>query len=117
MRLNHPNCPKRWSHDDGAGPLRRDLVGPPLDPGPRILGRRLREPSPRGKKYAEDGQVSHFGVDPGEIHALVHGRKTYEVTLALPALTSAQWEKALARIAQESRFVASCSRGDAGRPG
>lgn len=51
-------------------------------------------------------------MDPGEIHALVHGRKTYEVTLALPALTSAQWEKALARIAQESRFVASLLAGE-----
>ena len=55
---------------------------------------------PRGKKYAEDGHVSHFGVQPGEIQARVHGRKTYNVTLGLPALTSAQWQKALDRIAQ-----------------
>ena len=67
---------------------------------------------PRGKKYAEDGHVSHFGVKPGEIEARVHGRKTYNVTLGLPALTSAQWDKALARIAQESRFVASLLAGE-----
>ena len=67
---------------------------------------------PRGKKYAEDGHVSHFGVKPGEIEARVHGRKTYNVTLGLPALTPAQWEKALARIAQESRFVASLLAGE-----
>ena len=34
---------------------------------------------PRGKKYAEDGHVSHFSVQPGEIQARVHGRKTYNV--------------------------------------
>ena len=67
---------------------------------------------PRGKKYAEEGHVSHFGVQPGEIQARVHGRKTYNVTLGLPALTPAQWEKALARIAQESRFVASLLAGE-----
>ena len=67
---------------------------------------------PRGKKYAEDGHVSHFGVQPGEIQARVHGRKTYNVTLGLPALTAAQWEKALDRIAQESRFVASLLAGE-----
>ena len=67
---------------------------------------------PRGKKYAEDGHVSHFSVRPGEIEARVHGRKTYNVTLGLPALTSAQWEKALDRIAQESRFVASLLAGE-----
>jgi len=67
---------------------------------------------PRGKKYAEEGAVSHFVVVPGEIQAKVHGRKTYNVTLGLPALTSAQWEKALDRIHQESRFVASLLAGE-----
>ena len=67
---------------------------------------------PRGKKYAEEGAVSHFTVVPGEILARVHGRKTYNVTLGLPALTPAQWEKALERIAQESRFVASLLAGE-----
>lgn len=67
---------------------------------------------PRGLKYAEEGHVSHFSVQPGEIQAKVHGRKTYNVTLGLPALTSAQWEKALGRITQESRFVASLLAGE-----
>nr|WP_320132983.1 SWIM zinc finger family protein [uncultured Holophaga sp.] len=67
---------------------------------------------PRGKKYAEEGAVSHFVVVPGEIQAKVHGRKTYTVTLGLPALTTAQWEKALDRIHQESRFVASLLAGE-----
>jgi len=67
---------------------------------------------PRGKKYAEEGAVSHFTVSPGEIQAKVHGRKTYNVTLGLPALTSLQWEKALDRIALESRFVASLLAGE-----
>lgn len=67
---------------------------------------------PRGKKYAEEGAVSHFSVVPGEIQAKVHGRKTYNVTLGLPALTPAQWEKALERIALESRFVASLLAGE-----
>lgn len=80
--------------------------------GLESLGDDYENRLPRGKKYAEDGQVSHFSVKPGEIQALVHGRKTYEVTLALPALTSAQWERALARIAQESRFVASLLAGE-----
>jgi uncharacterized Zn finger protein len=66
----------------------------------------------RGKKYAEDGVVSHFNVNPGTIHARVHGRKTYEVTLALPALSQSQWERALERIALESRFVASLLAGE-----
>ncbi|MCE1228546.1 MAG: SWIM zinc finger family protein [Firmicutes bacterium] len=67
---------------------------------------------PRGKKYAEEGAVSHFTVKPGEIQAKVHGRKTYDVTLGLPALTPTQWERALERIAQESRFVASLLAGE-----
>lgn len=67
---------------------------------------------PRGLKYAEEGHVSHFSVQPGEIQARVHGRKTYNVTLGLPALTTAQWEKALSRITQESRFVASLLAGE-----
>ncbi len=67
---------------------------------------------PRGLKYAEEGHVSHFAVQPGEIQAKVHGRKTYNVTLGLPALTSAQWDKALGRITQESRFVASLLAGE-----
>ncbi|HJU83803.1 MAG TPA: SWIM zinc finger family protein [Holophagaceae bacterium] len=67
---------------------------------------------PRGKKYAEEGHVSHFVVKPGEIEARVHGRKTYNVTLGLPALTAAQWDKALQRIAQESRFAASLLAGE-----
>jgi uncharacterized Zn finger protein len=67
---------------------------------------------PRGKKYAEEGAVSHFTVDPGEIQARVHGRKTYNVTLGLPALSPAQWEKALERIRLEARFVASLLAGE-----
>jgi uncharacterized Zn finger protein len=66
----------------------------------------------RGKQYAEDGVISHFSIQPGLIQAKVHGRKTYEVTLALPALTQGQWDKALERIAQESRFVASLLAGE-----
>ena len=76
------------------------------------LGDDFENRLPRGKKYAEEGAVSHFTVTPGEIQAKVHGRKTYNVTLGLPALTSLQWEKALARIYQESRFVASLLAGE-----
>ena len=66
----------------------------------------------RGKQYAEEGVISHFNVQPGSIQAKVHGRKTYEVILALPALTQSQWERALERIALESRFVASLLAGE-----
>jgi len=66
----------------------------------------------RGKSYAENGAVSCFNVNPGEIQAKVHGRKTYNVTLGLPALTATQWEKAIERIRQESRFVASLLAGE-----
>ncbi|MCL1893641.1 MAG: SWIM zinc finger family protein [Holophagaceae bacterium] len=66
----------------------------------------------RGKKYAQEGVVSHFSVNPGLLQAKVHGKKTYEVTLALPALTQAQWERALERITLESRFVASLLAGE-----
>jgi len=66
----------------------------------------------RGRQYAEDGVVSHFSVQPGLIQAKVHGRKTYDVTLALPALSQAQWDRAIGRIAQESRFVASLLAGE-----
>jgi len=76
------------------------------------LGDDFENRLPRGKKYAEEGAVSHFTVSPGEIQAKVHGRKTYNVTLGLPALTAAQWEKALERIHQESRFVASLLAGE-----
>ena len=76
------------------------------------LGDDFENRLPRGKKYAEEGAVSHFTVSPGEIQAKVHGRKTYNVTLGLPALTAAQWEKALERIHQEARFVASLLAGE-----
>ncbi len=76
------------------------------------LGDDFENRLPRGKKYAEEGAVSHFTVSPGEIQAKVHGRKTYNVTLGLPALTAAQWEKALERIHLESRFVASLLAGE-----
>jgi uncharacterized Zn finger protein len=66
----------------------------------------------RGKSYAEDGAVSCFNVNPGEIQAKVHGRKTYNVTLGLPALTATQWERAIERIRQESRFMASLLAGE-----
>jgi uncharacterized Zn finger protein len=66
----------------------------------------------RGRSYAKDGAVSCFNVNPGEIQAKVHGRKTYNVTLGLPALTATQWEKAIERIRQESRFVASLLAGE-----
>jgi uncharacterized Zn finger protein len=76
------------------------------------LGDDFENRLPRGKKYAEEGAVSHFTVSPGEIQAKVHGRKTYNVTLGLPALTAGQWEKALERIHQEARFVASLLAGE-----
>ena len=76
------------------------------------LGDDFENRLPRGKKYAEEGAVSHFMVKPGEIQARVHGRKTYEVTLGLPALTPLQWDRALERIAQESRFTASLLAGE-----
>ncbi len=76
------------------------------------LGDDFENRLPRGKKYAEEGAVSHFTVSPGEIQAKVHGRKTYNVTLGLPALTATQWEKALERIHLESRFVASLLAGE-----
>jgi uncharacterized Zn finger protein len=66
----------------------------------------------RGKSYADEGAVSSFSVNPGEIQAKVHGRKTYNVTLGLPALTATQWGKAIERIRQESRFVASLLAGE-----
>jgi uncharacterized Zn finger protein len=76
------------------------------------LGDDFENRLPRGKKYAEEGAVSHFTVTPGEIQAKVHGRKTYNVTLGLPALSGPQWEKALERIYAESRFVASLLAGE-----
>ena len=76
------------------------------------LGDDFENRLPRGKKYAEEGAVSHFTVSPGEIQAKVHGRKTYNVTLGLPALSGSQWEKALERIYAESRFVASLLAGE-----
>ncbi len=76
------------------------------------LGDDFENRLPRGKKYAEEGAVSHFTVSPGEIQAKVHGRKTYNVTLGLPAMTPSQWTKALDRIHQESRFVANLLAGE-----
>ncbi len=67
---------------------------------------------PRGLKYADEGAVSHFTVSPGLIEARVHGRKTYTVTLGLPALTQTQWERAFQRLSEESRFVASLLAGE-----
>jgi len=76
------------------------------------LGDDFENRLPRGKKYAEEGAVSHFTVSPGEIQAKVHGRKTYNVTLGLPALSGTQWERALEGIHAEARFVASLLAGE-----
>ncbi len=80
--------------------------------GLELLGDDYENRLPRGLKYADEGAVSHFTVSPGLIEARVHGRKTYTVTLGLPALTQTQWERAFQRLSQESRFVASLLAGE-----
>lgn len=75
-----------------------------------IEGRARLDPNrlPRGRAYARHGQVGAIDLEPGTIRARVRGSRLepYEVTIALPELTAAQWDALLDAIAAKAGHVA-----------
>jgi uncharacterized Zn finger protein len=75
-----------------------------MDPG------RLR----RGRRYARAGQVLSITEKRGSIEAKVQGSraKPYNVTIALEALTAAEWDKVLDILAKRAIFAAQLLSGE-----
>jgi uncharacterized Zn finger protein len=61
----------------------------------------------RGRTYARAGRTHDFVIDGGKVTAKVTGsRAPYEVEIALPQLSDAAWQSAIAFMAQKAEFAA-----------
>jgi uncharacterized Zn finger protein len=74
------------------------------------LGARMQ----RGRRYARQGQLVSFGVQPGVLVAQVQGsrRTPYVVTVAAPPLSDAQWERIEATMRTRAAFAARLLAGE-----
>jgi uncharacterized Zn finger protein len=74
------------------------------------IGARLQ----RGRAYARRGQVMDLAVEPGRVTAAVQGSRVqpYAVEIALRPLTSAQWAKVEAAMAERALFLARLLAGE-----
>lgn len=74
------------------------------------LGTRMQ----RGRRYARQGQLVDFDVQPGQIVAQVQGprRAPYVVTAAAPSLTDAQWVEIEAAMRARVGFAARLLAGE-----
>jgi uncharacterized Zn finger protein len=68
----------------------------------------------RGRSYARKGQVINFTLKPGEVTAQVQGSRPrpYRVSIAVRALTAAQWRDVEARLAGQALFRARLLAGE-----
>jgi uncharacterized Zn finger protein len=68
----------------------------------------------RGRAYARGGRVSELHVDPGTISALVQGGavRPYTVTLTVPVLDDAAWDRLLAELADRAAHLAALCDGE-----
>ena len=68
----------------------------------------------RGKSYARKGQVIDLRFEPGVIEASVQGtrRVPYEVQIAIPVLTDADWGAVLGLLAAEAVYAAELLAGE-----
>ena len=68
----------------------------------------------RGRNYARQGQVLDIDLQVGQVKAKVQGSRPtpYKVTLDVPPLTDAQWERAADAMAQQAIFAAKLLAGD-----
>jgi hypothetical protein len=74
------------------------------------LGGRMQ----RGRRYARQGQLASFHVEPGVVHADVQGSRPtpYSVTVAFTPLTDAQWDDVQRAIESTLRFAARLLAGE-----
>ena len=68
----------------------------------------------RGRNYARQGQVLNIDLQVGRVKAKVQGSRPtpYKVTLDVPPLTDAQWERAADAMAQQAIFAAKLLAGE-----
>jgi uncharacterized Zn finger protein len=68
----------------------------------------------RGRAYARGGRVSEVHVDPGTISALVQGGavRPYAVTVTVPVLDDAAWDRILAELADRAAHLAALFDGE-----
>jgi len=62
----------------------------------------------RGRNYARAGRTHDLLVEPGRVTAKVTGSRAepYEVTIELHTLSDAEWDEAIARMAERAQFAA-----------
>jgi len=68
----------------------------------------------RGRSYARGGQVMSMDIKKGEVKAKVQGSmpRPYAITIELPALNEAQWEKVIEAMAGQAIFAAKLLAGE-----
>jgi uncharacterized Zn finger protein len=68
----------------------------------------------RGRSYARRGQVLTINLDAGRVRANVQGSRPtpYTVTIEIPPLTDAQWERAIDGMAEQAIFAAKLLAGE-----
>ena len=78
--------------------------------------REVTDPSrlTRGRSYARSGQVMDLRVAPGLVTAGVQGSRPapYQVRVALPPFTDAEWERAERALAGQALFLAALLAGE-----
>lgn len=74
------------------------------------IGGRLQ----RGRSYARRGQVLSIVIDKGQVKASVQGSdpRPYRVTIALPVLSSQNWQKLVTALSQQALFSAKLLAGE-----
>lgn len=74
------------------------------------IGGRLQ----RGRSYARRGQVLSIVIDKGQVKASVQGSdpRPYRVTIALPVLSSQNWQKLVKALSQQALFSAKLLAGE-----
>jgi uncharacterized Zn finger protein len=68
----------------------------------------------RGRSYARAGQVLNFKLTQGKVSAQVQGSRArpYDVRIGVLPLTTAQWQRVLARLASQALFRAKLLAGE-----
>ncbi len=74
------------------------------------IGTRLQ----RGRSYARGGQVLDISIGAGSVTAQVQGSRPtpYRITIDLPVLSDAEWEKAIDAMSAQAIFAAKLLAGE-----
>jgi uncharacterized Zn finger protein len=68
----------------------------------------------RGRSYARGGAVTKLDITPGKISASVQGSqpKPYRISISVPQLSNAIWERAIDAMAEQALFSAKLLAGE-----